>query len=403
MTSHVSGTVAPPPRTEKLSLWIVRFVLPVGWLALLTGMFWIGDRSLYHKLFYVFLAFPTLVAVSLAPSQLRQLFQSPLLRAYVLFALYVSLSLAWSPDSGELSLIKYPLYVLMMLLATALMARHYPDLMIKTTLLGAVLSSLSALLTLLWYVKEGAHGRLEGYGALYNPLLTTHIYGFYAAFWLATWCSKIRISSWITLPALAVVLLLILCTGSRTPLFALAMSMLWLTFAHPNRRTFFIVGSVIIGFVGLILIDPSLVTQRGASFRPAIWADAWRQIQQDFWLGHGFDAAMRIDLPEVGHMLADPHNLSLGVMYQTGLTGLALWVVLYLTALVQGWRLRREPAVLITGTLVVFGLAAGMTEGSSFLSRPKEHWFLVWIPLALLNVAVIYHLTARKPQTVNEV
>lgn len=29
-----------------LSHWI----LPLGWLALLTGMFWVGDRSDYHRL-----------------------------------------------------------------------------------------------------------------------------------------------------------------------------------------------------------------------------------------------------------------------------------------------------------------------------------------------------------------
>ncbi|WRL07413.1 O-antigen ligase family protein, partial [Pseudomonas aeruginosa] len=32
-----------------LSHWI----LPLGWLALLTGMFWVGDRSDYHRLFYI--------------------------------------------------------------------------------------------------------------------------------------------------------------------------------------------------------------------------------------------------------------------------------------------------------------------------------------------------------------
>jgi hypothetical protein len=34
--------------------------------------------------------------------------------------------------------------------------------------------------------------------------------------------------------------------------------------------------------------------------------------------------------------------------------------------------------------LVVFGFVAGLTEGSAFFSRPKEQWFLIWIPLALL-------------------
>lgn len=32
----------------------------------------------------------------------------------------------------------------------------------------------------------------------------------------------------------------------------------------------------------------------------------------------------------------------------------------------------------------MFGLAAGLTEGNAFLPRPKEHWFLIWIPMALL-------------------
>jgi hypothetical protein len=29
-------------------------------------------------------------------------------------------------------------------------------------------------------------------------------------------------------------------------------------------------------------------------------------------------------------------------------------------------------------------MACGLTEGSNFLSRPNENWFLIWIPLALV-------------------
>jgi len=29
-----------------------------------------------------------------------------------------------------------------------------------------------------------------------------------------------------------------------------------------------------------------------------------------------------------------------------------------------------------------------MTEGGSFMSRPKEHWFLIWIPIAI-HLAVL--------------
>ena len=42
------------------------------------------------------------------------------------------------------------------------------------------------------------------------------------------------------------------------------------------------------------------------------------------------------------------------------------------------------PSIAVTMTTVVFGFFAGLTEGSAFFSRPKEQWFLIWIPLALL-------------------
>jgi len=56
---------------------------------------------------------------------------------------------------------------------------------------------------------------------------------------------------------------------------------------------------------------------------------------------------------------------------------------LYTIALVYSWRNRSNPAVVIASALLIFGLVAGLTEGRDFLSRPKEHWFLIWIPFAL--------------------
>jgi len=44
--------------------------------------------------------------------------------------------------------------------------------------------------------------------------------------------------------------------------------------------------------------------------------------------------------------------------------------------------------VLICSAAVVSGLVAGLTEGISYLSRPKEHWFLIWIPLSFLAAAL---------------
>lgn len=71
-----------------LSHWI----LPLGWLALLTGMFWVGDRSDYHRLFYILLAAPTLLFVIIQPQLLRPLTRSPLLVAILAFSAYMMLA-----------------------------------------------------------------------------------------------------------------------------------------------------------------------------------------------------------------------------------------------------------------------------------------------------------------------
>ena len=51
---------------------------------------------------------------------------------------------------------------------------------------------------------------------------------------------------------------------------------------------------------------------------------------------------------------------------------------------VRAVRWRDDALVQIFSATMLYGLAAGITEGGSFISRPKEHWFLIWIPITLL-------------------
>ncbi|MNR36360.1 hypothetical protein D3C85_1542700 [compost metagenome] len=81
---------------------------------------------------------------------------------------------------------------------------------------------------------------------------------------------------------------------------------------------------------------------------------------------------------------ADPHNVELAVALEIGGIGLLLWIGLYVAALIPCIRQRAAPEFSMASALLIYGLAAGMTEGSSFVSRPNESWFLIWIPLALI-------------------
>ncbi|MGH8352415.1 MAG: O-antigen ligase family protein [Pseudomonas sp.] len=377
-----------PPLQLRAANWISANLLPFGWIALLTGMFWVWDRALYHKLYYASLALPCFIALLLNRDALKQLLRNPLIQVYLLFATYTLLSLAWSgTDNGTGSLIKRPLYVLLLLLAAGLIALRAPQRIRCATEISALIASLSGLLSLAYYLYAGGSQRFNGYGALYNPLLSAHVYGFFAALWLSLWFLRRNPREPLALASLGVLGVLIICTGSRTPLVGLSASLLWLALICWNKRSLLALALGMLATVALLLLSPESLTQRGLSYRPEIWAEAWQHILQKPWLGHGYDHPMSLWIAGIEYAFADPHNMELAVLYYGGAIGFALWALLYAVAFRFAWRNRRQPLALIGSTLLVFGLAAGLTEGGAFISRPKEHWFLIWIPMAILVAA----------------
>lgn len=377
-------------RRERAADWLIEIVLPAGWLVLLTGMFWIGDRSLYHKAYYLLLAAPTLLAIILRPAALRTLLSSPLLIAFILLSAYTVITLIWSStDTASSSLAKRPLYILLLFSSACLIALQAPKRLELSVQASALIASLAGLLSLAFYLYSGADGRLTGYGALYNPLLSSHVYGFFMAYWTASWFLRKNIFDPLTLASLAIFGALLLATGSRTPIMAMAICLLWLIVSHWNKRS--LIALVTAGTVGtlLLFVYPGALTGRGLSSRPEIWGKAWQQILEAPWLGHGYDAPLKIWISAHDFAMADPHNMLLAVLYYCGAIGLVLWLSLYAIALTSAWRMRKQPMTVIASALLVYGFAASMTEGGAFISRPKEHWFLIWIPMALIAASML--------------
>ncbi|WP_277373674.1 O-antigen ligase family protein [Pseudomonas sp. AA-38] len=386
---------------EKLYESYARYWLPVAFLLFLTGMFWVGDRSLYHKLYYASLAFPALIVLVASPSRFVFLRQEPLFLLVLSFSAYVILSLAWAAGEIDFSKIKHPLYIVMLILAVAALAEHDMRRLIQVVGLAGVAAALSAVITMILYFKgNGPPSRLEGFGALYNPLLTSHVYGFFAALWLAALMSSSR--AWAgKLIMLMILVLLLFFTGSRTPFMALGACFVWLIIMVADRRiVWLLMPAAIICGVGLWFFGAELLS-RGLSYRPLIWVEAWRQIMPTLWFGHGYDTNIDIFVPGLNRLLADPHNLTLGVIYQTGLVGGSMWLAIYLYGFLRSWKMRRSGLVLISSTLLMYGFVAGMTEGSSFMSRPKEHWFLIWIPIAI-HLAVLRKVSIKHKVTKKE-
>jgi hypothetical protein len=146
-------------RLTKASTWLVQYILPTGWFALLTGMFWIGDRALYHKMYYLLLAAPTLLALLGRPRHLMDLLTAPLIAAFLLFGLYTTISLAWSStDDAFGSLAKRPIYVLFLFFSAALLAQQAPQRLLFSLRTSAVFASLAGALSLGFHLYNGGAG-----------------------------------------------------------------------------------------------------------------------------------------------------------------------------------------------------------------------------------------------------
>ncbi|MBX8608199.1 O-antigen ligase family protein [Pseudomonas cichorii] len=384
----MSVDVSAESRNQRLGNLIDKYLLPLGWLITLTGIFWIWDRALYHKLFYIFLAFPTFLTLVLQPRLLKALICNPLFIAFSVFSIYILISIAWAVTEDDLpGLLKRPMYVMLLLFSTGIIALQYPARLEQYTRLSALFAALVACVSLAYFMifeLPAGESRLNGYGVLENPLLTAHVLGAFAAFWLATWFQARK--AWNPVPIICLAFLgaAIMATGSRTPLIGLTAALGWLLLVGDRRRSLLAVGVAIAVLITVLLIHPDAITQRGLSYRPAIWMESLRQIGEHPWLGHGFGTSMTVVIPGLDFTLADPHNMELGVLYSGGILGLALWMALYGLAIRFCWVYRSHTAVTIAAAWLVFGFASGLTEGNAFMSRPKEHWYLIWIPMALV-------------------
>ncbi|MFJ2283673.1 O-antigen ligase family protein [Pseudomonas sp. NPDC087803] len=378
---------------DFISLWI----LPTGYFLLLCALFFLPGRSLHHKLFYGLFSIPTLIALCLRPRELKELLREPVFIAVLLFAAWALLSLAWGPGAESFgSMFKPPLHTLLLFAGCYLLVRYRSDIL-QPLLFGAALVALIATAVfLMMFARVYEPGmRLIGGGAFDNPLLSSHLFGFFSAYWLSvTMTCKRRQMMWLSVPAMAIMFMAVIGTGSRTPLVALTMAALWLCFICWNRRSVGLLIALALSGVAVVTIFSQMIIERGDSYRLEIWQKVLHMIADHPWIGHGYSASLAVD-PGNGISFQEPHSFILGVLYYVGIIGLLPWLFFLGWALLSSWRQRVQPLLIIASTWLIFGIGAGLTEGGGIISRPKEHWFLLWIPLALIAALSINQRARR--------
>ncbi|MBI6600787.1 MULTISPECIES: bifunctional O-antigen ligase/aminoglycoside phosphotransferase family protein [Pseudomonas] len=367
--------------------FLVLWILPIGLLLLLSSLFFVTNRNVLHKLYYGLFSAPTLLLLCLRPREIKELLREPLVIAFLVFCAWALTSLLWSPEQHpDTDLFKRPLHTFMLFAGCGLLLHYRNELFKPIFFSAAVIALVVCLFNLVAFIKgfEPGMRMIGGRGALDNPLLSSHVFGFFCVYWLYVCVTTQRLHVlWFSVPAMAIMTAAVLATGSRTPLVALTLTILWITFVSRNRRSALLIAGLVVGAAGLLLIYPELITSRGSSFRFELWSMSLQRIADHPWIGHSYDSELYLTLAD-GNELREPHSFALGVLYYVGIIGFIPWIFMLAWGLFKGFKQRAQPLFILASSLLMYGIGAGLTEGGGILSRPKEHWFLLWIPLAII-------------------
>ena len=240
--------------------FLVLWILPVGLLLLLSALFFVGNRNVLHRIVYILFSVPTLFLLLMRPRELKDLLREPLAIAFLSFSVWALTSLLWSPEpSSDTDLFKRPLNTFMLFGGCGLLLHYRNELFKPIFFSAAIIAPVVSLGNVVAFAKVFQPGMrmIGGLGALDNPLLSSHLFGFFTVYWLYVCMTTQRLKVlWFSVPALAIMTAAVLATGSRTPLVALTLSILWMSFVSRNRRSALLLSGMVLGAAALLLLYP---------------------------------------------------------------------------------------------------------------------------------------------------
>ena len=354
----------------------------------MSGFFWAPERHDYKLLVSYSLLLPALLSTFNIYAW-KTIAGKPIFWLALTYLAYMTMVGLFRQNENASEYIKWSWYVVLFLFAIGLRMRITDYRLSQVLLLSAVIAAAAIIYAAARDLISGAilneNYRLIGYGALYNPLRSSHLFGAFAciAAWYATnngQHSYRRALAWL---ATTVCFAGILLTGSRSPLFSIFALCLMIALFDLYRRKNPATLAALAG-LSLAICFPlwSTLSERGLSLRPEIWGHVWGLVPQNPLFGVGLNEPLRIKVAEA--VFLDTHNIVLAVLYRGGMIGVALFLIMYGYSLYRIWSTSSESRLhTLSAILMLYGLLTLQFDGGSLLGRPTEFWVLLWFPLAL--------------------
>jgi hypothetical protein len=136
---------------------------------------------------------------------------------------------------------------------------------------------------------------------------------------------------------------------------------------------------MVVALVAYLAGADQMLSQRGMSFRPQIWDDAWHRVVDTcgILLGCGKDGYRFLG------KFTHTHNLPMGIFYNDGVIGLVLMGI-FAFVYVRGGIKLKSPWFLLS----MIGFGSLMTNTGWLLAPPKAFWAYFWVPVLLAFIQV---------------
>ena len=391
---------------ELLVLW----GLPIGLLLLMSSLFYVTNRSVVHWLYYIFFSVPTLLSLCLRTREIKELLRDPMVIAFVAFCAWELISVSCSPEHTlDSILVKVPLQMFILFASCGLMLHYRKELFRLILFIGATIVLVVCLCKLGWLTRafEPSMRMIGAPSGLDNTILDSHVFGFSCVYWLYVCVTTKRLHVlWVSIPALLITSATVLATGYRTPLVALILAVLWMSFLIRNRRSVLMVTVLVLTVATILMFYPRLAAERRVSLDFEIYRASHPIIPDNPWARHIYDPAIFVQVDNYHHEdLRETHSLASGMIYYIWIIGFIPWIFMISWGLYKSLKERSQPLFILAASLLAYGIGAGLTEGRGILSPSKEHWLLLWIPMAIisgLSIAQRRHsilcITVAKPK-----
>jgi len=136
--------------------------------------------------------------------------------------------------------------------------------------------------------------------------------------------------------------------------------------------------------VALFLNDATrdLLLPRGTSFRPEIWSLALDRIgTAHMWFGLGILTPNDFLIGDM--VIQHSHNIYLSVLYQSGIVGLGLFLLVLWMTLRELLYAYDDADARLALALLGLALPAYLLDGHELLDKIGSTWFLIWLPVAI--------------------